>query len=380
MVGVKKKRKIFALERQWQDLGKALLECVVLVIQRFFLPFLSLKDLFDKKKKKQIRKKGLTPPKEMQVLPKQVQQAGIARRGPRKEIKDMTKRRRNQILEEVWKGAKEIAGKNSKEAILLLAKRLEGKEEEENWKEKFQQLSKNVRELFESRIRENKGKAATIISCGFSLREGSEMTGVSKPMISIGRRVLVSQLRVKRGRHPAEIPSKEKQDFRAFALDRAPVKSGSKKDRRVQENSFKEFYIWEYLPWSQKKGYPPRSITKVKGWLKELGIKPNKFDRYRCLVCFEGREAQKRERQGRPEEGDEEKIKKMEEHEALYKHQLEAAKKDKGVNNPKKMLVIYDYTTIHDLTTVKVSFLSFYPFILLSFYPFILLSFYPFIL
>jgi len=200
----------------------------------------------------------------------------------------MSKRRRNQILGELWEKAKEIVGNNAKEAVITLSKRL-NEEEEENWKDKFTQLSRNVRELFDTRIQENRGKAAAVISRGFTLREGSDMTRVSKPMISIGRRVLMSSIPPRRGKHPAETSSKEKQDFRTFALERAPVKSGTKKDRRLQENSFKEFYIWEYLPWSQKNGYPPRSITKVKRWLKELGIKPNKFDRYRCLICFEGR-------------------------------------------------------------------------------------------
>jgi len=376
MVGAKKKSTKRITGKQPRDQGRSLLDYVVHVIQRFSL-LSSLSIIFFKNFiiffsffffKKKIRKKGLAPPKEKkpEALPKQAKPEGIVRRGPRKELKDMTKRRKDQILAEIWKGVKEIAGKNSKEAIVLLAKRLSGEEEEKKWKDKFQQLSSNVKSLFDSQIQENRGKAAAVISGGFTLREGCEITGLSKPMISIGRKILVSSISARRGRHPAEIPTKEKEDFRSFALEQAPVKSGSKKDRRLQENSFKEFYTWEYLPWSHNNGYPPRSITKVKEWLNALGIKPNKFDRYRCLICFEGKEAKKRQREGRSEEGDEEKVRKMEEHERIYRHQLEAAKKDKATNSPKKLLLIYDYTTIHDLTTVKVSFFlsPFSPFLL----------------
>jgi len=79
-----------------------------------------------------------------------------------------------------------------------------------------------------------------------------------------------------------------------------------------------------------------------------------KFDRYSCLTCFEGAEAERRVRLGKEQEGDKEKIEKLENHQLLFRHQFEEAKKEMEAKDPSKLLILYDYTTVHDLTTEKV--------------------------
>lgn len=83
-----------------------------------------------------------------------------------------------------------------------------------------------------------------------------------------------------------------------------------------------------------------------------MNIKKGKFDRYRCLICFEGRSLEKKINLDAEEKT---KVSKYKNHLALVNHQNGAAKLDKLVvsTDPRKILCIFDYTTIHDLTTEK---------------------------
>jgi len=139
------------------------------------------------------------------------------------------------------------------------------------------------------------------------------------------------------------------------------VKSGTKDERRILRNTWREFYQVDYVSFAAEKGLPKRSFTTLRNILVETKIKKGKFDRYSCGVCFEGKLAEERIRAGKALEGDKEKVEKWQDHQILFRHQFEAAQADKAINSPDYIFFIYDYSTIHDFTTEKVShFISFH--------------------
>jgi len=85
----------------------------------------------------------------------------------------------------------------------------------------------------------------------------------------------------------------------------------------------------DYLPFAKEGKWPKRSFSLVKRWLKELDIKKARFDKYRCEICFEGRGAEGRIKIGKPNEGDQEKLKKYKDHQSQYENQFEKVKTDK---------------------------------------------------
>jgi len=146
----------------------------------------------------------------------------------------------------------------------------------------------------------------------------------------------------------------------AWILVVCPVVSGTIKDRRTPTCSWIKFYQEDYTSFVEGANLPRRSPTTLLRWLKEVGVKRRRFDRYACLVCFHGREAERRRNLGKMIEGDKEKIKKFEDHQLLFRHQFEKAAEDKEIKDPKTIVFLYDYTTFHDLPTEKVSFFFFF--------------------
>jgi hypothetical protein len=54
-----------------------------------------------------------------------------------------------------------------------------------------------------------------------------------------------------------------------------------------------------------EKEMPVRCISWMKCWIKVLGVKRGKFDQYKCRVCYFGKLAEARVREGRPQPGGE---------------------------------------------------------------------------
>ena len=142
--------------------------------------------------------------------------------------------------------------------------------------------------------------------------------------------------------------------FEEFVFDEAQVRSGTKKERRLSESCVRLFYEQDYLPWAKQSGFPIRKYDTIRIWLKEIGVKPGKFDKYRCKICFEGREAIERQKYGHEMEGDEAKIDTYQTHIELVHNQHDEARKDKEINQEDTIMFIFDYTTMHELTSEKV--------------------------
>ena len=102
-----------------------------------------------------------------------------------------------------------------------------------------------------------------------------------------------------------------------------------------------------------------RSISTTKKWLKKLKIKKSCFDRYRCVSCYKGQEAFVRRTTGRPLPGDENIMNDHIEHVHLYKHQFAEYKKQKNELNTDEILIVLDYTTIHETAIFKMKICGF---------------------
>jgi hypothetical protein len=98
------------------------------------------------------------------------------------------------------------------------------------------------------------------------------------------------------------------------------------------EQLWSVFICWIICHLRKKGNGQKRSFSLVKRWLKELDIKKARFDKYRCEICFEGRGAEGRIKIGKPNEGDQENLKKYKDHQSQYENQFEKVKTD---NNKK---------------------------------------------
>jgi len=213
----------------------------------------------------------------------------------------------------------------------------------------------NTSAFCESQLISNRGKGAAILSLGLSLTLGAKLTGVSPSTIALGRQSLNDPSPVIENQpNPNNATDEERRSFEDFVFERAPVRSGSIKDRRLRSNSVRIFYDKEYVPHASESNSPVRSYNTIRNWLQEIGVKRGKFDRYRCETCFEGRMAEQRQREGKMREGDAALIASYTIHSDLVQQQFAAAKVDKLICDPSVLLCIFDYTTIHDLTSEKV--------------------------
>ena len=96
-----------------------------------------------------------------------------------------------------------------------------------------------------------------------------------------------------------------------------------------------------------------RSLTTIVHWLQDLGVRPFTFDRYRCELCFLGRQAESRTRNEAAREGDQALVAKYLAHRGIVKNQADEVKKDKENLAPDQLCCVFDYSTFHDYTKEK---------------------------
>ena len=215
-------------------------------------------------------------------------------------------------------------------------------------------LVSNIGDLFANSIASERGRAAAIVTNGLSLAQAGRVTGIAPSTIAQARASLTqTPIEFDPKPNPNHATEEEREAFRSFVYLRSPVRSGTENERRLQSNTVRDFYDKEYVPYSSTSGFVQRSYNAILGWLSDLGVKKAKFDRYRCEICFEGRQAERRQKEGRTLQGDADLIEKYEIHISLVHHQHAACKVDKLINDPSTLLCIFDYTTIHDLTDEK---------------------------
>ena len=270
---------------------------------------------------------------------------------PKKNYNHLESKRQGQLRKELLKTAKNLTG-GGVDDLLAETAEMCGTERQNP---ALGLLASNIFNFCDTQLTSERGKGAAILTEGLSLTLGAKLTGVSPSTIARGR-VSINEIITESEnlRNPNHATNEEKEAFLSFVYLRSPVRSGSIADRRLQNNSVQDFYDKEYVTYSQMSGFKTRSYPTILNWLKELGVKKAKFDRYRCEICFEGRQAERRQVEGRAIEGDGALIAKYMDHIALVQHQHEAAKVDKLIIDPSVLLCIFDYTTIHDLTDEKV--------------------------
>jgi len=128
--------------------------------------------------------------------------------------------------------------------------------------------------------------------------------------------------------------------FMTSFFDRAPVRSGTLKERRLKVNEFKLFYNQDYVPFGTKeRALPVRSYNTIRGWLRGMNIKERKNSTdIGCLVCFEGRNLEHKQNLDAAEEL---KLGKYQANLALVLHQHKIAKMDKLIADSRTLLCIF---------------------------------------
>ena len=220
-------------------------------------------------------------------------------------------------------------------------------------------FEKNVADLFDQYSQEMKkiniaSKTASILTTGLPNSTAS-LTGYSPKRLQ--------QLR--NGKEEEEDKEKERVDvekenwLKQWLFDHAPVCSGRLSERMVPWGTYEE--IWkQYAEEAQNNEQSfYRSVESIRTKMKEWKIKRAKFDRYRCEYCFEGNEALLRRSSGKEQEGDEEAIKDLLEHHKLVKERSESYKKDIEDCKGNEVVVVWDYSTIHETSVFKVKLLDF---------------------
>ena len=152
---------------------------------------------------------------------------------------------------------------------------------------------------------------------------------------------------------PETAPEKEREWFNKLADSEVPTRSGTQKDRRLVQTSFRAFFEEVYLPAVSKTSFTKRTQQTVINWVQELGIRPCVFDRYRCEICYLGRPAESRERSGNPLTGDKELLAKYHAHQKVVANQAMRVKEDKTDVGPDELCCVFDYSTFHDYTKQK---------------------------
>lgn len=142
--------------------------------------------------------------------------------------------------------------------------------------------------------------------------------------------------------------------FRNLIEVEAPTRSGTQKDRRLAQTSIRAFYEEVYKPAVAKTTFKERHFTTIDNWLQDMNIRPFTFDRYRCEVCFLGRQAESRTRNGTAQEGDDVLLAKYLSHQKIVKTQSAQVKNDKENVAPDQLCCVFDYSTFHDFTKQKV--------------------------
>lgn len=143
-----------------------------------------------------------------------------------------------------------------------------------------------------------------------------------------------------------------------WLFDHAPIRSGRENERSLPWNTYQE--IWKHYSEDalhDENAGEPVSISTMRKYMKKWKIRPGRFDRYRCITCFEGIEALQEQQQGE--------IVMNEKIDAYFSHQVliaDRSKYYKQIRNSlgdKEALIVWDYTTIHETSEFKLKILDF---------------------
>lgn len=119
----------------------------------------------------------------------------------------------------------------------------------------------------------------------------------------------------------------------------APVVSGRLNERRIYWTTYANTFI-HYRAEALRTNYPVRSILWLKKMMDLFRIKLGKFDRYRCLQCFGHNDPIRTEE--------------FEKHLSLVEKQTYSYKKQKENLNTDELIIVYDFSTIHETALFKI--------------------------
>jgi len=260
-------------------------------------------------------------------------------------------KRRQIILREAQNYLNNISRGNLNTLLFDLIKKFFGQELHQ-----FSNLKNNIQQLFSiyKDLLPEPSRIAALLTLGLPLKEAENLTKVPRPSISWGRSQInnLSYFRFQTVIAPNKPSEEELNWFKDFAFEIAPVRSGTEKERRIPFNTYSELYLI-YKQKAQETGHPVRVISTMIEWLKELKIKKNKFDRYRCETCYNGRVAESNLRKGIQDQALIQSIEKYLPHQQLVQHQLKQYKSQKDSLDSHELLFVHDYSTIHEFSREK---------------------------
>ena len=240
-----------------------------------------------------------------------------------------------------------------KSIIYLLYQREFGIKEKEN-QELLQSNIKNLSIHYLHLLGNNASRAAAMLTQKLTLKRASEISRLPESTISWGRSqinqgMLYFEFQEMKVNDVVQklIQKEEIEWFESWILSISPVRSGSLKERRIPYNSYTEFFK-VYLTEASNRGFPSRSLTTIINWIKRLGIKRCKFDKYTCDICYKGRKAEvDPNRDKNPHYID------YLEHRSIVDNQFACYKKQRENINQEELMVIYDYSTVHEYSVVE---------------------------
>ena len=136
------------------------------------------------------------------------------------------------------------------------------------------------------------------------------------------------------------------------------MRSGTLSDRRLVWGSTGEAYC-HYRTAAMQARHNVRCFNWFVKWMKIARIKPSKFDRYLCKICFHGLvlEAERSEEKVLTVQ-EQRDLEQFTTHRNLISLQREAYDKMMERINNNRAIVVFDYTTIHEATSFKLKILN----------------------
>jgi hypothetical protein len=156
----------------------------------------------------------------------------------------------------------------------------------------------------------------------------------------------------------AEVPEKEWTWFTEFA-ERVSTKGSSNYSKTELMWSTWEGAYKHYKKTAQEEGQTVRSDRWMIKWMKILGLKRARFDRYKCEKCWKGKKALVRREKGKTKEGDEKIIEEYELHKERITTQTQLYRTQKANIKPGMFFAVFDYCTVHETAKFKLKDLNF---------------------
>ena len=156
----------------------------------------------------------------------------------------------------------------------------------------------------------------------------------------------------------AGVPQKEWEWFLEFVESVSQKGSSNYSQKQLMSSTWEGAYK-QYTKTAKEEGQTVRCDRWMIKWMKILGVKRGRFDRYKCKKCWLGKKALVRREKGQPREGDNELITDYELHKHKITTQTQLYRAQKANIRPGMFFAVFDYCTVHETAEFKLKDLNF---------------------